>query len=94
MYSNTTDDFKFERYLGGYYRDYIPKLPRRIKRRIYDKDVTLDLALHKNIQVYPAFFLKFTKKGNVIYDEEKPDFHKGFPSSYKICHRLVNTYFV
>lgn len=33
-------NFTFERYLGGYYRDFIPKLMRRISRRRFDEDVS------------------------------------------------------
>ena len=33
------EKFTLEKYLGGYYRDFIPKIPRRISRRRFDDDV-------------------------------------------------------
>ena len=39
-YNNETDAFKLERYLGGYYRDFVPKMVRRRSRIKFDKNVS------------------------------------------------------
>ena len=38
-YDNVTDAFKLERYLGGYYRDFVPKMVRRRSRIKFDENV-------------------------------------------------------
>ena len=39
-YNNETDTFKLERYLGGYYRDFVPKMARRRSRIRFDENVS------------------------------------------------------
>ena len=49
-------NFTFERYLGGYYRDFVPKLMRRISRRRFDEDVRVYLIKKKKIHFRNVFF--------------------------------------
>ena len=74
--------FEFQRYLGGYYRDFVPRIERRRSRIRYDMNVRFF------IRVYHTLKLRiYLAKGNAKYDTSRPKFHMGFPQRLKVCHR-------